>query len=199
MGSETAIAKKAIRAAMRGQRRGLDAAWMASAGAAIAAHLTRLPAFQAAETVCLFASLDQEVPLDAVCAECREHGRRVLLPAFRPEERSYGFKAWRQDQPLQPGHWGVPEPAAADFETLCGTVFMVVPGLAFDASGGRIGYGAGYYDRLLQLSVAGGGSLTSAGVCFDFQVQPALPQEPWDRQVDFVVTERRAITCRRVM
>lgn len=195
---ETAIEKKAIRAAMQQQRRALDAAWIVSAGEAVAARLAALVAFQAAETVCLFASLALEVPLDAVCAECRRAGQRVLLPAYREEARTYGFKGWLPDQPLRPGHWGVPEPASEEFETLRGNVFIVVPGLAFDADGARIGYGGGYYDRLLQAQ-PDGGRLTSAGVCFDFQLQPSLPQEEWDRRVDFVVTERQMMKCRRMM
>jgi 5-formyltetrahydrofolate cyclo-ligase len=187
--------KKEIRAAMLAWRKTLDDAWLAAASAALAQRLLALDAYRSATTVCLFASLAQEVRLEALLAECRQQGQRVLLPAFRAAERVYGFKEWLAGQPLQPGHWGVPEPDTDRFATLEGAVLMVVPGLAFDAAGGRIGYGAGYYDRLLKLA-CDGGTMTAAGVCFDEQVHASLPQEAWDRRMDFVVTERRTLDCR---
>ncbi len=191
----TENAKTEIRAAMLAWRKGLDDARLASASAAIAQRLTALDAYRSATTVCLFATLAQEVRLEAVQAECRRQGQRVLLPAFRAAERVYGFKEWVAGQPLRPGHWGVPEPDTDRFATPEGSVLMVVPGLAFDGAGGRIGYGAGYYDRLLGLA-CDGGAVTAAGVCFDEQVHASLPQEAWDRRMDFVVTERRTLECR---
>lgn len=190
--------KTEIRAAMRLWRASLDDAWLADASAAIAARLIGLDAYRSATTVCLFAALAQEVRLDGVLAECRRQGQRVLLPAYRAAERVYGFKEWADGRPLIPGHWGVPEADTDRFATLQGEVLMVVPGLAFDAAGGRIGYGAGYYDRLLGLA-SEGGKVTAAGVCFDEQVRADLPQDEWDRPVDFVVTERRALDCRQVV
>jgi len=187
--------KKEIRAAMLAWRKGLDAAWLATASAAIAQRLIALEAYRSASTVCLFASLVQEVRLDAVLAECRRQGQRVLLPAYRADQRVYGFKEWVDGQSLRPGHWGVPEPDTDRFTTLEGTVLMVVPGLAFDEAGGRIGYGAGYYDRLLGFA-CGGGAVTAAGACLDAQVKDSLPQASWDRRMDFVVTERRTLDCR---
>jgi len=190
--------KKQIREAMLAWRKGLDEAWLASASAAIAGRLIALDLYRSATTLCLFASLAHEVRLDGVLAECRRQGRRVLLPAFRAAERVYGFKEWEDGRPLRAGHWGVPEPDSERFATLEGAVFMVVPGLAFDAAGGRLGYGAGYYDRLLGLA-GDGGAVTAVGVCFDEQVHAALPQEAWDRQMDFVVTEQRTLNCRVVV
>lgn len=188
-------AKKEIRAAMLAWRKTLDDAWLETASAAIAERLLALDAYRAAATVCLFASLAQEVRLDGVLAECRRQGQRVMLPAYRTDERVYGFKEWEPGRALRPGHWGVPEPDTERFATLGGAVLMVVPGLAFDGVGGRIGYGAGYYDRLLGLA-CDEGSVTAAGVCCDVQVHDSLPQAAWDRRMDFVVTERRTLDCR---
>jgi len=190
--------KKDIRAAMRTWRTTLDDAWLATASSAIGDRLVALDAYRSASTVCLFASLAHEVRLDGVLAECRRRRRRVLLPAYRAAERVYGFKEWVDGQPLRPGHWGVPEPEGDAFAELRGSTLMVVPGLAFDEAGARIGYGAGYYDRLLGL-VGPGDVLTAVGVCFAAQVHAALPQEAWDRRVDFVVTERRIVDCRMVL
>ncbi len=190
--------KTEIRAAMLAWRKTLDEAWLASSSAAIAARLLALEAYRAAATVCLFAALAQEVRLDGVLAQCRQRGQRVLLPAFRAAERVYGFKEWEEGRPLARGHWGVPEPDTDRFATLQGEVLMVVPGLAFDTAGRRIGYGAGYYDRLLELA-GDGAAVVSAGVCFDEQIRADLPQDEWDRTVDFVVTERRTLDCRQMV
>jgi len=187
--------KTEIRTAMLERRQTLDEGWVASASAAIAGRLMTLAAYRSASTVCLFAALPREVRLESVAASCWRQGQRVLLPAYRGAGRGYGFKEWIDGQPLRPGHWGVLEPGTDGFATLGGAVLMVVPGVAFDAEGGRIGYGAGYYDRLLDMAGAGG-RVTAAGVCFDFQVQPSLPQEAWDRRMDFVVTERRILESR---
>ncbi len=189
--------KSAIRGELLAWRKTLEDAWLTSASLAIAQRLLALEAYRTASTVCLFAALAQEVRLDRVLQNCRQSGRRILLPAYQPEQKIYGFKQWAGDQPLRVGHHGIPEPDTETFETLVGTVLMVVPGLAFDLAGGRIGYGKGYYDRLLGMECRDGG-LTSVGVCFDVQVCPELKQDPWDRPVDWVVTEQRTIRCVRM-
>lgn len=197
MSGDVKTTKKAIRAAMIAHRKTLEAAWIASASEAIVRRVAALDVYQASLTVCLFAPLADEVRIDGLRAGSLAAGRRLLLPAWRADERVYGFKEWAAETALRPGHWGVPEPDTGAFAELSGAVCMAVPGLAFDEDGGRIGYGGGHYDRLLRMPVRDG-SVTAVGVCFDFQVQAALPRESWDRQVDFVVTDRRTIVCRRM-
>jgi len=196
MNGDVKTTKKAIRSAMIAQRKQRDPAWIAAASEAIAGQVAALGVYQASRTVCLFTPLADEVRIDGLRTGALAVGRRVLLPAWRADERAYGFKDWTAEMALRPGHWGVPEPDTDAFAELSGAVCMVVPGLAFDATGGRIGYGGGHYDRLLQLPVRNG-PVAAVGVCFDFQVQEALPQGAWDRRVDYVVTERRTLVCRR--
>jgi len=197
MGAEAKIEKKAIRASLIARRQALDAAWIESASAAIVQRVAALGAYQASQTVCLFAALAGEVQLDWLRTSSLAARRRVLLPAWRADVRTYGFKEWAAHTALRSGHWEVPEPDGAVFAELCGEVCMVVPGLVFDMEGGRVGYGGGHYDRLLQMPVQNG-AVAAVGVCFDFQVQETcLPQESWDRSVHFVVTERRTIVCRQ--
>ncbi len=194
-GAVLIAAKREIRKAMLGCRQAQGGAWLAAASAAIAERVRVLDAYQASSTVCLFAALEDEVRLDALRPDSLAAGRRVLLPAWRPGAGVYGFKDWGMDIPLRAGHWGVSEPVVEGYAELSGEVCVITPGVAFDAGGGRIGYGGGHYDRLLRLPVGAGGRIRAVGVCFDFQVQEALPQAPWDQPVDVVITERRTIRC----
>lgn len=195
MNGDVKTAKKAIRSAMIARRKAMDADWIVSASAAIVRRVAALDVYLASQAVCLFAALPGEVRLDGLRADSMAAGRRVLLPAWRADERAYGFKDWTAETALRSGHWGVPEPDSDTFAELGGSVCMMVPGLAFGADGGRIGYGGGHYDRLLGLPVRSG-VVVAVGVGFDFQVQEGLPQEEWDRHVDIVVTERRTLVCR---
>ncbi len=192
---DTRKAKQAVRQKMLEERRTLSRDRVTEAGAAVVRHILQLEVYRNAQTVCLFSALDGEILLDALRTDRLAAGCRVLLPAWRPESKDYGFKEWSAGTDLQPGHWGVMEPAVEAGAVLRGRICMFVPGLAFDVCGGRIGYGRGYYDRLQRLPVEDG-SLTTVGVCFERQLfADALPQEPWDIRVDGIVTERRTVWC----
>ena len=95
------------------------------------------------------------------------------------------------DAELRPGTWGIPEPVPARNRLAApdGIDFVLVPGLVFDPDGGRIGYGAGYYDRLLGSWPEPLPPLVAAA--FDLQIVPAVPVLAADRRVDLVVTESR--------
>lgn len=91
---------------------------------------------------------------------------------------------------LVTGHFGILEPLGATWPGEIDTV--LVPGLAFDLAGNRLGFGAGYYDRFLDESRP----LQVIGVGFDWQVVSQLPAEPHDIAMDWVVTDRRTYLCR---
>ena len=94
---------------------------------------------------------------------------------------------------MNPGHMGIPEPDPARTRRWQGTPeLVIVPGAAFDPSGGRIGYGGGYYDRFLGASGA-----TTVALAFQCQLYEALPQDAHDKRVDMIVTEERTIDCRK--
>jgi len=95
--------------------------------------------------------------------------------------------------PLMPGAYGIPEPDPRVCEpvTLSAAAAVIVPGLAFDRAGGRLGYGAGYYDRLFHRFEAEGLAMPlRIGLAFAVQLVGRVPKEAHDRAVDLVVTER---------
>ncbi len=92
------------------------------------------------------------------------------------------------------GAYGVQEPAPQwrEVSSPDRLDLVVAPGLAFDTSGGRIGYGGGYYDRLLKQIPA---EAIQIGVGFDFQVLNSIPRMDFDMPVQFVITETQSLTC----
>jgi 5-formyltetrahydrofolate cyclo-ligase len=100
----------------------------------------------------------------------------------------------RVDDPagqLRPGMWGIPEPDPARAPTVAPAEveFVLVPGVAFDPRGGRLGYGGGYYDRLLTAVATDTPRVAAA---FEVQMVDEVPMAPGDQRVDRVITEVRA-------
>lgn len=144
------------------------------------------PWWSRADCVMLYMPIRGEVNVRPLMELALEQGKRVVLP--RCKENSYlslHFVA-RPDEELCAGSFGILEPqtdlAQADPRRL---QFIVAPGLAFDRLGNRIGYGKGYYDRLLAALPIGCHIVAAA---YDFQLITALPPAPHDRPMDAVVT-----------
>ena len=108
-------------------------------------------------------------------------GKRIALPRVCGGELIFHWVVCRED--LQPGKFGILEPAADAAEARKEFHLILVPGLAFDLRGGRLGRGKGYYDRFL----AGSRGLRM-GICFEDQIVDNVPSEAHDLRMDFVVT-----------
>lgn len=187
--------KRELRAAMRTTLAGLTPATVEAASFAIAATLMELPEWRSAGSVALFVPLPREPDLRGAIDAAVAAGKTVLLPrsvASPPAvelvavERN-GERNWRES--LRPDELGVPAPTGRAQEA-SSVDLLVVPGLAFDSTGGRIGRGGGFYDRLLEQV---GPRPRRVGVCFDAQVVAAVAREPHDAAVDLVITERRTL------
>jgi 5-formyltetrahydrofolate cyclo-ligase len=117
-------------------------------------------------------------------------GVGLALPVVAGRGRPLIMRAWQEDEPLAAGQWGLrePGPAAAEVEP----DIVLVPLLAFDRAGHRIGYGAGYYDLTLA-RLRARKAVTAIGIAFSVQEVPAIPKTPRDEPLDFVLTEREVI------
>lgn len=144
--------------------------------------------FKSAKTVLAFASIHREVRTRAIMQAAWTTGKRVALP--RVVERELHLHLIGENTELAEGPFGVPEPPEDAPRISPETVdFALIPALAVDPRGYRIGYGGGYYDRLLpQLDNA-----HSCALAFDFQLIAEVPELPTDVSVDFVVTDERLI------
>jgi 5-formyltetrahydrofolate cyclo-ligase len=117
-------------------------------------------------------------------------GHRLVLPAIRAAGEPLDFRAWQPGEPLVPAGFGTQEPAAT-VPSVAPSV-LLVPLLAFDAAGYRLGYGGGFYDRSLALLHAAGDTL-AVGLAYADQQVAAVPRGATDQPLDLVVTERDVI------
>lgn len=174
--------KKALRAFIRRQTAELTEEESLRLSSSVMARLERHPKFREARTVLCYHSLPDEVCTHALIDRYAET-KTILLPVVEGEElklRVYGGPA-----SLRHGAFGIAEPAGQDFTSLPDIDLIIVPGLAFDACGHRLGRGKGYYDRLL--AKPGLQAAYRLAVCFPFQFVREVPVETHDLAVDEVL------------
>lgn len=179
---------------MRRVRGALPAAERARLADLVEETLFGLPEVQEARTVMLFYSFGTEVATGGMSERVLRAGKRLLLP-YLGADGSMEAAEIRPGEHPEPTDYGPREPArrvAVDPETVD---LVVAPGLAFDRSGNRLGYGGGYYDRYLSRM---GSRATRVGVAFSIQLVDLIPAEPGDERVDIVVTDQGALDVRPV-
>lgn len=159
---------------------------------AIIAWLFALEEFKNAKRVLFYASFNSEVNTELMIVEALDMGKTVLMPKVDRETNSLTKHVINAMKELSPGYMGIPEPTTTSQLKVEEIDMLVIPGVAFDPSGRRIGYGGGYYDRLLPRIK---GERTIAALAFEAQVFESLPSEPHDIPVDYIVTEKRIINC----
>ena len=142
-----------------------------------------------ARTILFFAPLPDELDVWPLLELSIALGTNCALPFFDAEKKIYGArKITKLPADIVVGKFGVREPAATCAEIPLDQFDLVlVPGLAFDAQGNRLGRGRGFYDRLLE-KVSG----VKVGVCLDLQLVEKIPVESHDARVNFIVTPSRA-------
>jgi 5-formyltetrahydrofolate cyclo-ligase len=183
--------KRLLRERAVAARRALPAEARAEASRAIAARLSELPAWRGARTIALYAALGAEVDTAEALRLAVAAGKRVAWPRVSAEGRTMGFAACASED-LVPGPARALEPPPSAPVVPPSEIDLVaVPGVAFDASGGRLGRGRGHYDATLPLLPL---AAWKVGLAFDAQVVPAVPREPHDAVLDAVVTETRTLT-----
>lgn len=195
--SDEDVLRRRVKAELRKRMRGLRKAFPASAcgerSARIIERLLALEPLSRAGSVALFWPIEErhEVDLRALDARLRERGVRVAYPGLDPETRVMTFRFVEDPDRMQVLGFGFREPSLDDREALRGEVeVVVVPALAADPRGHRIGYGAGYYDRALPRFAPPAVSVT---VLFDFQLVAEVPTTDGDVTVDWIVTDTRVM------
>jgi 5-formyltetrahydrofolate cyclo-ligase len=163
----------------------------------IAGLLFSLPEYKKAATVMYFLNFGKEVRTLDMVPVTLSHGKRVVAPkTVHRERRMLLSEIIDTETDLAPGLWNIPEPKPDRLRLMDATSIdlVIVPGVAFDERGNRLGYGGGYYDRFFTELRE---DVPLVAVTFELQVLPAIPVMSWDRRVDLVVTEKRVIDCRR--
>lgn len=180
--------KKLLRTQMMQLRHDMPGELRAAADAAIFEALVADKMFQEAKQVFCYVSMPHEVDTRPIIQYCLEHGKTLALPICAPRSQM-GFYQLRALDELRPGQFRIPIPpiakdrrCIADHHTL-----VIVPMLAFDDSGNRLGAGGGYYDRWLSQHM-----VHTIGICYENGRFPGLPHDKYDQKVDRVITELAA-------
>lgn len=186
--------KERIRCAAHAARKNHAPGEIRRKSAAIRARLFRLPDYRKAKTVMFYAAKDLEVQtLDAIRLALKGNskgkGKRVAVPLVKGDKMD--AIEIRSAKDLAPGAFGVPEPRRGKKIGPKEIDLVVVPGVAFDTNGNRVGYGKGFYDKYLKKSVGA----RTVGLAYEFQIAPRVPAECHDVRVNFVITEKRTIKC----
>lgn len=152
--------------------------------------------FQDSSVIFSFASFRSEVDTFGIMEESFRSGKKVVVPKVDPENHQLILCEIHGTGELEAGYMGIPEPARiaderrADIDSVD---LVIIPGAGFDPEGNRIGYGGGYYDRLLS------GLMNQVAVvapAFEEQIVDMVPSETHDIKVSVIVTDRRLIECR---
>ncbi len=193
MSSQITESKRRLRRQMSLLRNDVTTADSERAGELAARALIDLDLAKRAGRIALYAALPYELPtrilFDAVIAKTGA----ALLPRTT-DPIGLEFFAVERWEELRPGGFGVLEPRADGTKVrLRPDDLVVVPGVAFDEAGYRLGHGKGYYDRAFAVEL--GDSPTLVGFGYEFQIVGAVPHDQRDRQMDAIVTDQRVRDC----
>ena len=166
----------------------------ATASAQARALLATQTLWKTAQGVLFFASLPEELDVWPLLTEALAAGKKVALPRFVAETRTYEACAIQNPEAdLQVGHFGIREPGSRCARLPSSRLNLIlVPGVAFDLQGRRLGRGKGYYDRLLR-----GLRGTTCGVAFNQQIVGEIPVAPHDVRLDCILTPTYWVDLRR--
>lgn len=184
--------KQDIRDIIKRKRGELDPGWIREASLAAQDGVMQLPEFGDAAVVGCYMATTEEVQTDALVRHCYEAGKTVCVPARCPETKAYRLALLRDGTALTAGYMGIEEPVDKEWIPVTDVACVVVPGLGFDASGGRVGYGGGNYDRILAPAARAPGCFR-VGLAFGFQVFDRVPVDDSDILMDAVITEEEAL------
>lgn len=186
--------KKAIRAQVLKRRDTLLPEKRSGKDADIRRQLFQLPEFKAARSVLLYVSFRSEVETLTIIEETLRKGKMVIVPRVDTVKKGLDLYDLRSISELEKGYMGIPEPRFDQerLVTLDKADLVVAPGTAFDRTGRRLGYGGGYYDKLL----SGKHGIPVIGLAYSVQILEMIPAEYHDVNVDIIVTEHEVIRNR---
>lgn len=185
-------ARRALRANLRSRREGLAAPVRLAAADALAAQLRKLPELQRAGHVAGYWAVRGELPLHALLAPAPAF--TYCLPVLTSQQ-SLQFAPWKFGDDVVANRFGIPEPADAPRLEPAAMDVVLLPLVAFDRRGARLGSGAGYYDRSFAFLREGArpSKPLLVGVAYGFQEVEHLHERDWDVPLDLIATEGELI------
>lgn len=192
----TQSSKQSIRKRIQTLREQLPAATRAAHSATITERLLQLPEYRQADAVLGYMNFGTEFASELWIPRVLGDGKKLALP--RVNRHTNQLDLYWVDDPenqLERGLWGIREPVVERCErlnTLNEVEFALLPGVAFSRDGARLGYGGGFYDKLLARMTQRPALATAA---FSLQIVEQIPQEPTDVKVGWIITEQETIVC----
>ena len=175
------VDKDMLRAEIRRRKRAMSETEILSASWQLTQMLIATPQYQNADTVYLYLPYNQEIRTVPILEYALAEGKRVAVPKVYGKEMKFIYISGMAD--VAPGLWGIPEPVLDGPVAENPHALVIVPGLAFDREGNRIGYGGGYYDKFLSRER----EHPTVALCYGFQVVESIGKEEWDVPVDLVL------------
>jgi len=177
--------KRALRLHFKKLRESLSIEEWLERSLKICEHLYASTYYAKAKKIASYFYINKEVNLWPLLEKALLEGKDLFLPRTHLESKRLTFHRVNSLSELSPGAFGIPEPPLAKEEIHPSELELIlVPGLAFDHQGGRLGYGGGFYDRVLGQTKA-----LKVGIAFSFQLVESLPMEAFDERVDLILTE----------
>lgn len=190
--------KQAIRQRIIAFRQQMEEDERARLSLAIAARLASMEAYRTANTVLAYMNFGAEFSAEIFVQQALRDGKRVLLPRVNRSTNELDiYQVMDLLHDLAPGMWGISEPLVercARVDALEEVDFILLPGVAFGRDGTRLGYGGGFYDKLLARMQHQPALVAGA---YTMQIVEGVPQEATDRKVEWLVTENETIYCGR--
>ena len=188
MNDDTQQTKAALRTKIAAELKQLNATERAAEAIKACVLLEQQAVWRSAKAILFYAPLADEPDLWRLIEDSLAIGKVVALPRFHPEQGAYVACLIKQTGPdLVAGKFGIREPReSCPIIPLNRLDFVLVPGVAFDLNGRRLGRGKGYYDRLLAMSAG-----STCGVAFDQQIVSQVPSEPHDVRLSCILTPTR--------
>lgn len=184
------MSKAAARAEARTRRKAAYADNAAAAAEAVRDNFLAAIEVPSRAVIAGYGAFKDEIDPGPILRNFCARGHVCALPAVEQAGAPLRFRRWRPEDAL--GHGSLGEPAPSPELPLVEPDLLLVPLLAFDRAGYRLGYGGGYYDRTLA-KLRAERQIIAVGLAFAAQEVPAVPHEPHDQRLDWVVTEREAV------
>jgi 5-formyltetrahydrofolate cyclo-ligase len=177
--------KPTARALAKARRAAIPSEQRQRLSAALVAHAAWLSSLPPGGIISGFLSIGEEIDLGPLTLALSERGHTMALPVMQGRGKPLLFRAYAPGDALAATTWGIREPLLA--AAAVAPAVLLVPLLAFDASGNRLGYGGGFYDRTI-LDARNERNITAVGVAFDEQRLDAVPHGDYDEPLDWVLT-----------
>ena len=178
--------KKALRAEIKAKKRAMTEAQIEETSRLLARQLFDHPAYRNAKSIFGYLSYNQEVRTLPMLEQAQKDGKRVAVPKVLDDRMIF---IWLDDlSRVSLGYCKIPEPLDDGPEALDETALVLMPGLAFDPTGRRCGYGGGFYDRYLEAHP----QHPTLALCYGFQLFDHLDTDPHDIPVDYVLSQEVA-------